>query len=89
MATDTDADAEPNRGSISRVSRITSELRSLHGVKSVGPCGDGVVRVVAYDDYPILSNVQTVCAWFQAGFSVNSAKRKDGNIVVRFTVDGY
>lgn len=67
---------------------VAKELDDRHGVKSVCQRKDNFdLRVVAYDDYAILSQIQTVCAWFNCGWDVTSAKREDGDIVVEFTVE--
>jgi hypothetical protein len=67
---------------------ICSDLAELHGVKSVAQSRDDYsLTVVAHDDYALLSNVQTVCAWHQSGFTIKSAGRVDGDIVVRFHID--
>jgi hypothetical protein len=63
---------------------VAGDLQELHGIKSVVQSKDDYCLVVtAYDDYPLLSNVQTVCAWHQATFTVESAGRVDGDIVAR------
>jgi len=63
---------------------VAGDLQELHGIKSVVQSKqDYCLVITAYDDYPLLSNLQTVCAWHQAGFDVESAGRVDGDIVVR------
>lgn len=68
---------------------VCADLQGLHGVKRVAQSKDDYsLKVVAHDDYAILSNLQTVCAWNQCGFTTKSAGRFDGDIVVWFHVDG-
>lgn len=63
---------------------VAGDLQELHGIKSVVQSKDDYRLVItAYDDYPLLSNLQTVCAWHQCGFDVESAGRVDGDIVAR------
>ena len=68
---------------------VAADLQDLHGVKSVVQCRETYNLVVtAHDDYALLSNLQTVCAWNQAEFSIESAGRLDGDMVVRFNLHG-
>jgi hypothetical protein len=63
---------------------VAGDLQALHGIKSVVQSKtDYCLKITAHDDYAVLSNLQTVCAWHQCGFDVESAGRVDGDIVIR------
>jgi hypothetical protein len=68
---------------------VVENLGDLHGVKKVGVEQDtDRIRVVAYDDYNILSKIQTMCAWASADFQIKRAKRaSDGGMRVDFTLE--
>lgn len=68
---------------------ICTDLLECHGIKSVAQSkADFSIRVVAYDDYALLSHIQSICAWHQCGFDIERAAREDGDMVVRFHIRG-
>jgi len=68
---------------------VAKDLKDLHGIKSVVQSRkDFSLVITAHDDYPVLSHLQTVCAWHASTFSVESAGRVDGDIVVRAKIQG-
>lgn len=86
--TNTDADVIENvQKMVGAEYHVGGDLETLHGIKSVVQSRENYDLIItAYDDYPVLSNLQTVCAWHQCGFHVESAGRVDGDIVVRVRI---
>lgn len=68
---------------------VLENLGELHGVKKIGfEYETERIRVVAYDDYNILSKIQTMCAWASCDFNIERAKRASGGgMRVDFTLE--